>query len=435
MMAPSQAQPVGAGNSKASQQNTQFMDAIVAIVNDSAITRRELSLRVDMVKRQMASAKQAVPPDNVLETDVLDQMITKVIQTERAKAAGIVISPAEVDEAIRRIALDGKLSLSQYQQKVAQVGLPWSVFRDDVRDEIAISRLRQQEVDSKIQVSDREVESFIKNQKINADGLEEYHLAQIFIGIPNNAATKKINEIEKKITNIAKQANAGQDFGALAVQYSESEDKSRGGDVGFLSSARLPEIILRAISTLSAGQTTSAPIRSDNGFYIFKLIEKRQAKMGITSVAVPQMHVRHILIPVGDGASESDVRTRLLDMRQRILQGKENFAEDAQRYSVDGSASQGGDIGWISPGDTVPAFERAMTQLKDGEISEPVRTEYGYHLIQVLGRREQALTGDQEKTFIRNEIRAKKADQAYKDWIDTIRATSYIENRLNKSQE
>ncbi|WP_353193858.1 peptidylprolyl isomerase [Pandoraea pnomenusa] len=435
-VAVAQPAPISAKAAGAPVSSTRAVDSIVAVVNDSVITRKELDTRIEEAKHQLALAKRPVPDADLLQRQVLEQMIVTQVQLQRAKETGIVVKDADVEQALQRIAADNRLSVDQYKARLAQAGVPWDAFRKEVREQIIMARLRDREVDSQVQVSDSEINTFLAAQRgATATPSEtEYRLSQILVKLPEGATPDQVSAAEKKANEALDKAKAGGDFAALAKQYSDASDASSGGDMGYRIPERIPDLFLTQIQKLQPGTVVPQVLRSSNGFHVIKLVDTRKSG-GEQGMTVPQIHARHILIRVGDGVSEAQARQKLLDIKAQVEAGKGDFADFARQVSVDGSASQGGDLGWISPGETVPAFEQAMSALKDGQISEPVRSEYGYHLIQVLGHRESQVSGDQERNLAMQELRGRKADQQYRDWLQQLRDSAYVDYRLNNGQQ
>ncbi|CFB61109.1 peptidylprolyl isomerase [Pandoraea apista] len=428
--------PVGAKVAGAPASSTRAVDSIVAVVNDSVITRKELDARIDEAKHQLTLAKRPIPDADMLQRQVLEQMIVTQVQLQRAKEDGIVVKDADVEQALQRIAADNRLSVDQYKARLSQAGVPWDAFRKEVREQIILARLRDREVDSQIQVSDSEINTFLAAQRgaTATPSSTEYRLSEILVKLPDGATPDQVSAAEKKANEALDKAKAGGDFAALAKQYSDASDAADGGDMGFRIPERIPDLYLNQVQKLQPGTVVPQVLRSNNGFHVVKLIEVRK-QGGDQGMTVPQIHARHILIRVGDGVSEAQARQKLLDIKAKIESGKGDFADFARQFSVDGSASQGGDLGWISPGETVPAFERAMSELKDGQISDPVRSEYGYHLIQVLGHRESQVSGDQERNLAMQELRGRKSEQQYRDWLQQLRDSAYVDYRLNTAQQ
>lgn len=424
-----------AGAVRSGGSSLATVDSIVAVVNDSIITRKELDARIDEAKKQLTLQKRPIPDADLLQRQVLEQMIVTQVQLQRAKEDGIVVKDTDVEQALQRIAADNRMTLDQYKARLAQAGVPWSTFRKEVRDQISMARLRDREVDSQVQVSDSEINSFLAAQKgASATPTEtEYRISEILVKVPDGATPAQVDAASKKAGEALDKIKAGADFGQVAQQYSEASDATSGGDMGFRIPERIPDLYLNQVTKLKDGTVVPTVLRSNNGFHVIKLVETRK-QGGSDGMTVPQIHARHILIRVGDGVSEAQARQKLLDVKAQIEAGKGDFADFAKKLSVDGSAAQGGDLGWISPGETVPAFERAMSELKDGQISDPVRSEYGYHLIQVLGHRESQVNGDQERNLAMQELRSRKAEQQYRDWLQQLRDSAYVDYRLSSAQ-
>jgi peptidyl-prolyl cis-trans isomerase SurA len=423
--APAAAQALG-------NQADQTVDSIAAVVNDDVITVRELDERVGLIARRLEQQHAPVPPHDQLRSQVLNQMVLERIQLEKAKEDGIVVSDADVQKTLNRLAAANKLPLDVYRSRIEAEGVPWSVFTRDARNELTLSKLREKEVDSKITVSDAEVANYIASQRgPGARAQQDLRIEHILVKVPAGAAQDVVDAARKKAEAILQQAKTGAKFESLAKDDSQAADAKQGGDLGFKAQANLPEAFVKAASQLRPGEIAPDVIRTDDGFEVMRLVDRRVGVGGSAADApkLVQTHVRHILIRVGDGESEAAARQKLLDIRQQIEAGGD-FAQFAKSYSQDGSASQGGDLGWISPGETVPEFERAMNNLKDNEISEPVRSEYGYHLIQVLGRREAEGSIQHQMDLARQAIGQRKAEQAYSDWLRQLRDTAYVQYKV-----
>jgi peptidyl-prolyl cis-trans isomerase SurA len=417
-----QAQALG-GNSG------QTVDGIAAVVNNGVITQRELDERVRLIAQRLNQQNAPVPPMDQLRQQVLAQMVLERIQLQKAKEDGITIDDAAVQRTLERLAQANNMSLEMYRARIEAQGVPWATFTSDARTELTLSRLREKEVDSKITVTDAEVANYIASQRGPGAGqTSDLHMQHIFVKAPLNAPETDIEAAQKKAEGLLAQAKGGADFEKLAKANSQAPDASKnGGDLGFLAPSKLPPEFVKAASGLRPGEIDPDLVRTSDGFEIVRLVERRTGQG--TSADAPklvQTHVRHILLRVGDGMSEPQARQKLLDIRNQIAAGGD-FAKFARTYSQDGSSSQGGDLGWISPGETVPEFERAMNSLQDGQISEPVRSEYGYHLIQVLGRRDAEGSISQQMDLARQAIGQRKAEQAYADWLRELRDTAYVE--------
>ncbi len=422
--APAQAQGLPAGNG-------QTVDTIAAVVNDGVITQRELDSRAEMIAHRLQQQNAPVPPDEQLRAQVLNQMVLERIQLQKAKEDGITVDDAAVQRTLERLAQANGMDLATYRARIEAAGVPWTTFQRDARTELTLSKLREKEVDSKVTVTDAEVANYIASQRgPNAGQSNDLHFQHIFIKAPLNASETDIEAAQAKANALLKEAQSGSKFESLAKSNSQASDAGKGGDMGFLPQSKLPPEFVTAAATLRPGEVNPSVIRTNDGFEIVRLVERRQGQgTAADAPKLVQTHVRHILLRVGDGMSEPQARQKLLEIRQEIAAGGD-FAKFARTYSQDGSASQGGDLGWISPGETVPEFERAMNTLQDGQLSEPVRTEYGYHLIQVLGRRDAEGSIAQQMELARQAIGQRKAEQAYADWLRQLRDSAYVDYKI-----
>ncbi len=426
---PAAAQPIAS-------DGTQLADDIAAIVNNDVITARELEQRAGVILRRLQQQKAPVPPLEHLREQVLSQMVLERVQIQRAKEDGIRIDDAAVQTAVQQLAQNNSMTVDQYQARLEAQGVGWPLFLSDVRTELTLAKLREKEVDRKITVSDAEVANYIAGQRgPDAQMEQDVRLEHIFVKAPLNAPQVEIEAARKRAEELLKQAQAAttdKDFQRLARRASEANDAKTGGDLGFKPQAQLPENISQAVRSLRVGQLNPELLRVPEGFEIVRVAERRRTQSAGAGPSIMQTHVRHILVRIGEGKSEQQVRQELLEIRQQIEAGGD-FTKFARTYSQDGSASQGGDLGWISPGETVPEFERAMKNLQDGQISEPVRTEYGYHLIQVLERKETQGSAQRQMDIARQALGQRKAEQAYADWLRELRDSAYVEVKLGKS--
>ncbi|HKR47742.1 MAG TPA: peptidylprolyl isomerase [Paraburkholderia sp.] len=422
--APAQAQGLPAGNG-------QTVDTIAAVVNDGVITQRELDSRAEMIAHRLQQQNAPVPPDAQLRAQVLNQMVLERIQLQKAKEDGITVDDAAVQRTLERLAQANGMDLATYRARIEAAGVPWTTFMRDARTELTLSKLREKEVDSKVTVSDAEVANYIASQRgPNAGQSNDLHFQHIFIKAPLNASETDIEAAQAKANALLKEAQSGSKFESLAKSNSQASDAAKGGDMGFQPQSKLPPEFVTAAATLRPGEVNPSVIRTNDGFEIVRLVERRQGQgTAADAPKLVQTHVRHILLRVGDGMSEPQARQKLLEIRQEIAAGGD-FAKFARTYSQDGSASQGGDLGWISPGETVPEFERAMNTLQENQLSEPVRTEYGYHLIQVLGRRDAEGSIAQQMELARQAIGQRKAEQAYADWLRQLRDSAYVDYKI-----
>jgi peptidyl-prolyl cis-trans isomerase SurA len=399
------------------------LNHIVAVVNDEVITRKELDKRYDEVVQSLTRQNTPLPPRDVLEKQLLERMITELALQQHARNTGVRVDPTQVERAIQRIAEQNKLDMAGLQAALERDGQSLDSMRNTVRNEILIARARERDVDNRVTVSDSEIEGYLQTQA--QQGVEtEYNFSHILITVPENAPPEEIQARRARAEEIIDLLAKGGDFAQLSASYSDASNALQGGAFGWRPSGKLPTLFVDALKTLRPGQV-SPILKSGNGFHILKLIDKRGLD---ATLSVTQTHARHILIKTNELTSESDARTRLLQIKERIDNGVP-FEQLARQYSDDGSAAKGGDLGWINPGDTVPEFERAMNALKDGEVSGPVQSPFGWHLIQVLGRRNQDVTQERQRLTARQAIRERKAEEAFQDWVRQIRDSAYVELR------
>jgi peptidyl-prolyl cis-trans isomerase SurA len=408
----------------ASASKVEPLDHIVAVVNDEVITQHDLDARYQRAVAQLESRKTPLPPRDVLQKQLLERMINDSIQLQLADQTGIKVDAGMLDKAIDRIAAQNKMSLEQFRAALAKEGVDFASFRGDIRKEIILNRLREREVDNKINVTESEVDAYLDAQA--KQGVDtEYNTAHILIRIPENATTEQIQAAYAKAQKVLKAIRAGGDFAQISASYSDSPNALEGGAMGWKHGSEIPTLFSQVLINMKPGETSDI-LRSNNGFHLIKLIDKRgQAAATI----IPQTHARHILIKTNEVVSESDAKNRLLQIRERLENGSVKFEDMARQYSNDGSASKGGDLGWLSPGETVPEFERAMNALKPGEISQPILTPFGYHLIQVIERRDEDVTKERQRLLARQALRERKIDEAQEDWIRQLRDSAFVEYR------
>lgn len=402
-------------------------DRVVAVVNDEVITLHELQSRLDSVVSQLKRQGTELPPQEVLQKQMLERMIMDRIQVQYAKENGLHVEDGELDMAINRIAANNKMTPDQFRKALEKDGVAFVKFREEIRDEMLISRLKNREVDSKINISEGEVDNYLAGQA-QAGVTPEYHLAHILVRTPEGASPEQLQKLKAKAEQIMEHLRKGDDFAQVAAAYSDAPDALEGGDLGVRPADRLPNLYAEAAAKLQPGEV-SPLLHSPNGFHIVRLLEKRGG--GAALPPVQQTHARHILIKVNELVSEDEARRKLQAVRERLEHGGD-FAELARLYSQDGTASKGGDLGWVYPGDTVPEFERAMDQLKVGEISQPIQTQFGFHLIQVLERRTQDVSDERRRVLARQVLRDRRADEDYQDWLRQMRDRAYVENKLNE---
>lgn len=404
-----------------------MLDRIVAVVNDEVITRGDLDERVRLAVAQLKQQGAPPPPRETLERQVLDHMITDRAQLQLAKETGLRVDDAELDRAVQRIAEENKLSVERLRAVLEKDGVPFPKFREDIRTQIVLTRLREREVDNRIVVAESEIDSFLGTQQAQTGRGDEFNLSHILVTVPENASPEQIQTRRVRAEQALEQLKSGTDFRQVAASYSEAPDALQGGAMGWRDAERLPALFYDELKSMAVGAVSSL-LRSANGFHILRLNERRGST---TPVTVRQTHARHILIKTNELVPEAEAQRRLLSLKER-LDNKGDFAELARVHSEDASGVRGGDLGWVSPGDTVPEFERAMDALAPGTISGPVKTPFGWHLIQVLERRNEDMSKERQRLQARRILRARKADESYQEWVRQLRDRAYIEYRLEE---
>ena len=403
------------------------LNRIVAVVNDDAITALELKARLTAVERQLRGQNVQLPPPEVLEKQMLERMISDRVQLQQARETGLRISDIELDAALRRIASSNRLSLEDFRAALAQDGIEWAKFREDIRDEITISRLREREVDARMVITEGEIDAYLANPGAGQTANTEVRLAHIIVRVPEQATPDQLMRLGARANEALAQVRRGEDFGKVAASFSEAPDALSGGDMGVRPTNRLPTLYADAVANLKAGEV-SPILRSPAGFHIVKLVSRGNARE-VPTTAVNQTHVRHILIKPNEIVTPEEALRKIESVKAKI-DGGADFAEMAKQFSADFSSANGGDLGWIYEGDTVPEFARAMDELKPGELSEPVRSPFGWHLIQVLERRTDSASPERVRMQARQVLRERRSDEAYQEWLRQLRDRTYVEYRL-----
>jgi len=439
-MSPSLGQPIpaataataGSAASLPSSTQARSIDAIAAVVNNDVITRNDLAQRAKIVERRMAAQNVAVPPREQLEKQLLERMISDRAQLQLANDLGIRVDDALLDRAVAKIAEQNKLSVAQFRIEIEGDGTPFSLFREDIRQEITLQRLREREVDAKIQITEAEVDAYLSSPT-GAKASQEVKLAQIMVRIPENASAEQIAERRTRTEDVMRQLRTGADFAKTAASFSDAPDALEGGDLGWRNADRLPQLFVDATTDLKQGELSKIT-KSANGFHILKVAGRREVapgQAGTTAATVQQTRARHILVKVNQVVSVAGARHKLLEVKERLDNNAAKFEDLAKLYSNDLSASKGGDLGWVYPGDTVPEFERAMDALKPGEVSAPVESPFGVHLIQVLERKSDDVSKERQRLVARQAVRERKLDEATQDWVRQVRDRAYVEIRTD----
>jgi peptidyl-prolyl cis-trans isomerase SurA len=403
------------------------VDRIVAVVNDDVITANELAERTRLVSAQLRRAGGQLPPTDALQRQVLERMINDMVQIQLAKETGVKVDDAMVEKTVQRIADDNNLSMTAFRQALERDGVRYARFREDMRNELILTRLREREIENTVVVTDAEVETEIARAAKERGGDTEYQLQHILVLLPQQATPEQIEARRRRALQALSELRKGTTFAEISATYSDAPDALQGGNLGWRPAGRLPTLFLDALEKLKPGEVSDI-VRSPNGFHILKLLETRGSEK---VPSIKQTRARHILLRTKEGVNEADLRTRLARLRERIVAG-EDFGELARVNSEDGTAARAGDLGWISPGDTVPEFERVMNSLRDGELSQPIQTPFGWHLVQVMERRTAEMSEDRKKLAARQTVRARKADEAYQDWLRQTRDRAFVENRLDE---
>jgi len=410
-------------------QGASLVDRIVAVVNKEVITFSELNAAVAAGERQLRRQGTPAPERPVLERQMLERLILDKAQLQMARDTGIRVDEVQLDRAVQRIADNNNLTLAEFRRTLERDRVVFDAWREDLREQIILSRLREREVDDKIQVSDSEIDLFAEEMKSRPERAE-YNLSHVLVRIPEQASPERIEEARAKVQKALDEARGGADFGRIAASYSDAPDALDGGVLGWRTHERLPELFAAALSKMEPGEVSEI-LRSAAGFHVLKLVERRGAGTG--GAPVTQTRARHILVRTSEVVSESEARRRLADLRERIVNGRADFGELARVHSDDSpSAARGGELEWIYPGDTVPDFERALQELKPGELSQPVKTPFGYHLIQVLERRASDVSPERRRQQARQALRDRKSDEAYQEWLRQLRDQAYVELRLEE---
>jgi peptidyl-prolyl cis-trans isomerase SurA len=401
------------------------IDRIIAVVDQSVVTEQELTDRIKSLTAQIEKKGGELPSKEVMQKQILERLIVDSLQLQMAQQTGIKVDDAQLDKTLERIAEQNKLTLPEFKKVLEADGVSFVKFREDIRNEIIISRLREREVDNRVTISEGEVDNYLTTQASRVGEQDDFDISHILIRLPEDATPEDLQKARAKTEELLAAIQGGMSFSEASATYSDAQNALDGGNLGWRNASQIPPAFFESIKTLQVG-AISLPFRSQSGIHILKLNDRRASS---SSLVVDQTHVRHILIKQSEVVSESEAKRKIESIKERIENGTK-FEEMARQYSEDGSASGGGDLGWVNPGDTVPAFEKTMNELGLGEISAPVSTPFGWHIIQVLERRKQDMSKEAARLKARQEIRARKAEEAYNDWIRELRDKAYVELRL-----
>ena len=408
-------------------QGLRQADFIVAVVNSEPLTNNEVRQRAERVAQQLRTQGEALPSAQALTRETLERLIVEKIQIQLARETGIQVDDYAVDQAELSVARQNDLSLLQMEQRLAQEGLTRQRFRDNLREQLLLLRVREREVESKVRVSDLDIDQYLRDQQNTAGaGKQMLNLGHILLTLPENPSAQELEQARNRAQELLAKLQAGEDFATLARNHSQAPEGRDGGSLGLRPAERYPELFVNAVQNTPEGGV-AGPLRSPAGLHLLKVEEKRQA--GTAPSSAWQTHARHILLRSSASLSEAQAASRLQELRERVQRGQADFATLAKENSQDGSAKDGGDLGWALPGRYVPEFEEVLDALKPGEISAPVVSRFGVHLIQLIERRQVKLSQREQRDMVRSAVREKKLDEAFANWVQETRARAYVEYR------
>ena len=402
-------------------------DYIVAVVNSEPVTNNEVRARLARAEAQLAQQGGAMPPRQLLAREVLERIIVERTQLQKALELGVKVDDYAISQTEQAVARQNNMSVEELHRRLARDGITQERFREDLRNQLLLQRLREREVEARVKVTDLDVDQYLREQQKGTDiASMEINLGHVLVLVPENASPAQVQERRARAQAAADKVRAGEDFAAVAREFSDAPEGQRaGGQLGLRPADRYPELFLSSTMGLPVGSIVG-PVRSPAGFHVLKVIERVTAGVPATVV---QNRARHILLRTGPQLSESAAAERLAEYRRRMQSGQADFPTLAREHSQDGSAKDGGDLGWATPGRYVPEFEQALNALKPGEISEPVVSRFGVHLIQLLERREAKLSQREQREMVRDTVREKKLEEAYSTWAQELRGRAYVEYR------
>ena len=416
---------VGSLGMAQSDRTLRIGDYIVAVVNSELVTANEVEQRSGRVRDEARRGGGRMPPGEVLRKQVVDALIDERVLVTYARDSGVKVDEAELDRAVGSVAANNRVTLAELRRRLQAEGIEFSRFRSSLRDQILVERVREREVQARIRISDAEIDKLIEQQRGAAEAGAELNLAQILVTVPEGASEAQVAERRARADAALARVQAGADFATVAREVSEDGNRANGGVIGLRPSNRLPDLFVEATKDLKAGEMTPQPIKSGAGFHLLKVVERRDGQVH----RVNQTRARHILLRTSAQASAQDAARRLEDLKRQIEGGQRRFEDVAREVSEDGSAANGGELGWVSPGGFVPEFEEAMSRLAPSAISPPVLSRFGVHLIQVIERRQVEISDKEIREQARAALREQKFDSAYQEWAKDLRARAYIEMR------
>ena len=405
--------------------SAQTGDYIVAVVNQELVTAAEVQQRVARLREEASRNRQPLPPAAALRKQVVDSLIDERVLVTNARDSGAHVDDPELDRAVANVATQNQLTMPELRDRLKKEGVAYSKFRDNVRDQLLVEKVREREVVSRIKISDGDIDAFLEERRAAAQSKADLDIAQILVTVPEGASVAAVGERRERALAALRRVRAGEDFATVAKDMSDDSNRAQGGDIGMRPADRLPDLFVKSVQPLKPGEVTPELIRSGAGFHILKLVARKE----IDPFGVQQTRARHILLRPSAELTPEAASRRLLQFKAEIQSGQRTFEQLARANSEDASASQGGDLGWTSPGAFVPEFEDAIDALPIGGISEPVVTRFGVHLVQVVDRRQVTLDRRQQREQARNVLREKKFEQAYTDWLRDLRGRAYIELR------
>lgn len=401
------------------------VDYIVAVVDQELVTNSEVQQRLQRIEQEAERNGARLPPRDELRAQVVEALINERAQLSYAKLVGLRIDEAEIDRAVNNVAAQNQLTLPQLRERLREQGMDFARFRNNIRDELLLVRLREREVQRRIKISDAEIEDYLRQLRAQSGGATEYDIAQILIAVPEGATPEQEAELQQRAQQVLEQARAGTPFEELVRSHSQGPNRDQGGRLGLRPAERLPDLFVQSVAGLQAGEVAPQLVRSGAGFHILKLADRKDRQ----GLAITQTRARHILLRISPQLTQQTALRRLAEYKRRIEQGEAGFAQIAREVSEDGSAPYGGDLGWANPGQFVPEFEQVMNRLAVGQISDPFLSRFGAHLVQVTDRRQSELDARQQRELATNALRERKYEQAYQEWAREIRAQAYVEMR------
>ncbi|MGM0564046.1 MAG: peptidylprolyl isomerase [Pseudomonadota bacterium] len=407
----------------------EVLARIAAVVEDAVILESDLLEEVETLKQRIERSDQSVPPDEILKRQVLEHMIVQEVQLQAADRMGINVDDTFLNQQVQRVASENGMSVGEFRARVEADGMDYSEYREALRKEIRVQQLRQRTVYDRVVVSEQEVDDYLAQNPEGESG-REYRLGHLLVGTPEEASPEEVEAAREKAQSLYEQIRQGKDFSSLALSHSDGQMALEGGDLGWLSRGRVPTLFLEAVESLQPGEVAT-PVQSPGGFHIVKL----QAVRGDEVRLIEQVHARHILISPDAVTGDEEARAKLQSLRQRIVEGGEDFAALAKAHSTDGSASQGGDLGWGAPREYVPAFRDVVKEIPLNTVSEPFRSDYGWHILEVLERRQYDETDEYRRGMARQQLRETKAREEEELWLRRLRDQSYVEYRLGLGED